>query len=171
MPQTQAAHVPPPGDEPDPLDRVLRLSKEIETHKDRVSQLFAELDAKDPQLIEALKGELSDTFLPLLSDLASAVGDALLDEREYITEEIAPAVFGDEDEEDEEDDDSVLVEADAKEYTALLSGYRALLIERRTDGNEDTKIETDAWIARVDKALARTAEITEEVEPDEKKPE
>src|SRR5574340_1778552 len=148
----------------EPLDRVIQLRSEIESHRDRLQGLATELKDKDPKVIaEALTFELCDTMMSLFADFAGATADTLEYEHDYLVEEIEPALFDDDepDPDGNEPDESQLTAADATEYGMLLGAYRTMLAAQyEAASNDELKAEIQNWIARVDQQLARTIEIT-----------
>lgn len=156
----------PETDSHDPLERVVQLRAEIESHRDRLQGLTAELADKDPKAVaQTLTLELCDTVMSLFADFAGATADTMEYERDYITEELEPAVFGDTDDEPDGPEESQLTPEDAAEYSVILGAYRTMLAaQHEAATNDELKAEIATWIERVDTRMARTLEIT--MEPD-----
>lgn len=139
------------------LERLNAVVGEIEAHYQRLVR-EAKLSRATPA---SIMQELSETAMPLLKDFAVRMFAEVLAVRQYIHQEVEPALarMGD-------PTDSLLLLEDADLITQRLLSYRTMLeggIARLT-GEDRAKLEAE--LEEVDKALARVAEITEEVEPD-----
>lgn len=159
--------------EKDALDRAIQLRDEIEAHRVRLAALSQNLSPDEAA--KAIVSEVCDTIMPLLSDFATACVENMSDEREFLMDEIVPTLdelAGDDEGDEGGSDESQLTVADAAEYTALLSHYRAVLqAQHDAIESESVKEELAAWIKRTDAATARTLAITitdeKEEEPEE----
>ena len=142
----------------DNLQRLDAVVNEIEAHYGRLVR-EAKLGRATPA---SIMQELTETVMPLLRDFSVRMCAEMISVRQYIHQEVEPILLriGD-------DQDSLLLAEDAEMITQRLLSYRAMLEQgiARLLGEDKAKLEAE--IAEVDTTLARVAEITEEVDPDE----
>lgn len=160
------------GDEgPEPIERLEALMEEFKNHQQRIAEIpDEELDAV------ALRGELVETFMPLVVDMVEALADGVVDVEEQaledtndieerlqelvtvVSEGAAPAL--------------PLGPADAQEIAALLGAFRITLGSIvAADATPEQQAELGAVIARTDAALERVAEAAAAVvEPEAEAP-
>jgi len=145
-------------DSDDNLQRLDAVVNEIDAHYGRLVREAKLGRATVPSIMQ----ELAETVMPLMKDFSVRMFAEMIAVRQYIHQEVEPALqrIGD-------DQDSMLLAEDAEMITQRLLSYRSMLeggIARLTG---DDKARMEAELAEVDTTLARVAEITEEVEPDD----
>lgn len=145
-------------DSDDNLQRLDAVVNEIDAHYGRLVHEAKLGRATVPSIMQ----ELTETVMPLMKDFSVRMFAEMIAVRQYIHQEVEPALqrIGD-------DQDSLLLAEDAEMITQRLLSYRSMLeggIARLTG---DDKARMEAELAEVDTTLARVAEITEEVEPDD----
>lgn len=145
-------------DSDDNLQRLDAVVNEIEVHYGRLVREAKLNRATVPSIMQ----ELTETVMPLLKDFAVRMCAEMISVRQYIHQEVEPILLriGD-------DQDSLLLAEDADMITQRLLSYRAMLEQgvARLVGEEKAKLEAE--LAEVDTTLARVAEITEEIDPDD----
>lgn len=149
-------------DSDDNLQRLDAVVNEIDAHYGRLLR-----EAKlGRATVASIMQELSETVMPLMKDFSVRMFAEMISVRQYIHQEVEPVLqrIGD-------DQDSMLLAEDAEMITQRLLSYRSMLeggIARLTG---DDKARMEAELAEVDRTLARVAEVTEEVDPDDDNPE
>lgn len=140
------------------LDRLNGVVNEIEAHYQRLVR-EAKLGRATPA---SIMQELTETVMPLMKDFAVRTFAEVLAVRQYIHQEVEPALqrIGD-------DQDSLLLPDDAEMITTRLLSYRSMLEGAISRLSGDDKAKMEAELAEVDTTLARVAEITEEDDPDD----
>lgn len=140
------------------LERLNGVVGEVEAHYQRLVR-EAKLGRATPA---SIMQELSETVMPLLKDFAVRMFAEVLAVRQYIHEQVEPALMriGDQ-------DDSVLLPDDAEMITQRLLSYRTMLEGGIVRLSGDDKARMEAELAEVDKTLARVAEITMDDQPDD----
>jgi len=144
------------GPEKTPADVLARIVDEIVENQTRLK-----LIKKSQMTPELAFGEMRDTVLSLLADLAGAVAEYASDTDEWA--DSVDDLIG-----EPEEFDSRLLITDAKLIIAALAAGRAALeITIGTATDESYVRQASAMRATIDKALARVQEITLEDEPEE----
>jgi hypothetical protein len=146
----------------DNLQRLDAVVNEIEAHYGRLVR-----EAKlGRATVASIMQELSETVMPLMKDFSVRMFAEMIAVRQYIHQEVEPALqrIGD-------DQDSLLLADDAEMITQRLLSYRSMLEAGITRLTGEDKTRMEAELTEVDTTLARVAEITEEVDPDDDNPE
>lgn len=143
----------------DNLETINTILGEIEAHANRLRR-ETKLNRASPA---TLMQELSETVMPLLRDFAKHTFDEVLQVRQYLHEEVEPALL----EATGGIDDSVLLPEDAALITQRLLAYRAFLEAMIASASDDQKAMATAEQVEVDRALARVGEITLEEDEEE----
>lgn len=149
---------------PDPLDQLVDLLEEAESHAERIQGL----DVKEADVFM----ELKDTVMSLFVDSQRAVVDAIVDIREGM-EEFNEALDEIQNREPGTPDESFLTTEDAKLFEECLVAFKGTLEQameqaKTVEHGEEALKTLEPLAAKNDEALARLAQIREEEEePDE----
>jgi len=142
----------------DNLERLNAVLVEIEAHTARLTRQ-AKLSGATPATIMQ---EVAETVMPLLRDYAMLSFKETVALREYLHTEVEPLLM-----EAAGAADSMLRPEDAALLTQRLLAYRSLLDGSKDRVAGDERVQVEAELGEVDKALARIAEITVEEDEDD----
>lgn len=143
--------------ETSPLDQIQNLVNEIDSDVRRMKR-----DRKPD--VEQVHAELYETVLPFLRELAMATAQELAAVREYLHEEVEPAL------QEALGEVSTLTPEDGDLILARLQAYKAILAQMRESAiasaaTPDRVSEIDAEIQQTDDAITVVTDATVEEEP------